>query len=93
MQAQAEPRPRVFTKEEFAQQFNLSRATVDRAISHGMVRIVYFGSRPLIPAEECDRIAREGLPDIPPGYKRMTSGPTKVGRPKKGAKRQRRRAN
>jgi hypothetical protein len=40
--------------------------------------------------EECDRIAREGLPNIPRGYKRLTAGPTKQGRPKK---RQRRKAS
>jgi hypothetical protein len=76
--------PRVFTKAEFGQQFNLSRSTVDRVVSHGLVRVIYFGDRPFIPQEECDRIAREGLPNIPRGYKRVTAGPTKKqGRPKR----------
>jgi hypothetical protein len=82
--------PRVFTKTEFGQQFNLSRTTVDRAVSHGLVKVIYFGDRPLIPVGECERIAREGLPSIPPGYKRQTDGPTNAGRPKK---RQRRKAS
>jgi hypothetical protein len=72
--------PRVFTKAEFGAQFNLSRSTVDRVVSHGLVRVIYFGDRPFIPVEECDRIAREGLPDIPRGYKRLTAGPTTKGR-------------
>jgi hypothetical protein len=75
--------PRVFTKAEFGHQFNLSRSTVDRVVSHGLVKVIYFGDRPFIPAAECDRIAREGLPAISPGYKRRTNGPIKGGRPKK----------
>jgi hypothetical protein len=87
MSTQESVGPRVFTKGEFGKQFNLSRSTVDRVVSHGLVKVIYFGDRPLIPAEECERIAREGLPDIPRGYKRVTAGPTKRGRPSKKRKR------
>lgn len=64
--------PRVFSKAEFASQFNLGRSTVDRIISHGLIKVIHLGARTVIPREECDRIARDGLPKIPrgPGSKR-----------------------
>lgn len=74
--------PRVMTKGEFARAFKISGSLLDRAISHGLVRIIRFGGRPLIPIGEADRIALEGLPPIPPGYRRVTSGPSGAGRPR-----------
>jgi hypothetical protein len=55
-------------------------STTKRIISHGLVKVVYVGDRPLIPHQELLRIAREGLPHIPAGYKRKIGGLTNAGR-------------
>lgn len=82
MAATAQVTPRVCTKQEFGRTFHLSPSMVDRIVSNGLVRVIWFGARPLIPLEECDRVAREGLPRVP-GYRRMTKGPVNDGRPPK----------
>src|SRR4051812_140447 len=79
------PERRGRTCQDAAVGWGTSPSTVKRAISHGLIRVIYIGTRPIIPADEFERIACEGLPAIPPGYKRMTTGPTKVGRPRKPA--------
>jgi hypothetical protein len=38
-------------------------------ISHGLITPIYVGSKPLVPQEEVERILREGLPNVPSGYK------------------------
>lgn len=69
--------------QDAAVELGTSLSTLVRARSHGLIRVVYFGRRPIIPAAEFERLARDGLPAIPPGYKRLTRGATKVGRPRK----------
>jgi hypothetical protein len=48
--------------------------TLKRAESHGLVATIRIGDRSIIPPSEVARIDREGLPKIPPGYKRKTRG-------------------
>jgi hypothetical protein len=64
----------------------VSISLIKRAISWGRINVVYFGDRPIIPPEENERIAREGLPDIPPGYRRKTPAPGRGGRPRSTSK-------
>lgn len=84
--------PRVFTRSEFGQLFQLSKSMVARIISHGLVRLVYFGERSFVPLEEVDRLARDGVPEMPRGYRRMTTGPVygATGRPPRKQKKARR---
>jgi hypothetical protein len=63
-----------------------SLSLIKRAASHGLIKVIYFGDRPHLAAGELERILREGLPKIPPGYKRRTSGPVIGGRPPGKAK-------
>lgn len=73
------------TIKTFASDFNVSEHSVKRAISHGLIQTIRFGDRPLIPMREVKRIDREGLPKIPPGYKRKTQGLWPGGRKPKAA--------
>jgi hypothetical protein len=57
------------TLKDFANKLSVSEHTIARAISHGKVRAVYIGARLTIPASELARVLREGIPDIPAGYK------------------------
>ena len=68
--------------QDFARRHGVSVHTIKRAISHGLIDVRYYGDRPIIPASEHERICREGLPKIPPGYQRMTKGPVRGGRPR-----------
>jgi hypothetical protein len=68
------------TIKSFSARLPCHPSTTKRIISHGLVKVVYVGDRPLIPHQELLRIAREGLPNIPAGYKRKTVGPTNGGR-------------
>jgi hypothetical protein len=70
------------TIKDFARRQGISENTIKRAISWGLINVIYFGDRPIIPADEDERIGREGLPHIPPGYKRKTKGPWPGGRPR-----------
>jgi hypothetical protein len=67
------PGRRARTFQEAANELATSLTTLFRARSHGLIRVVQFGKRPIIPASEFERLAREGLPLIPPGYKRLTA--------------------
>lgn len=69
----------------FAKDNNISHSFIKRAVSWGKLRVIRFGDRPMVPAEEQQRVAREGLPNVPTGYKRQTSGPVIGGRPRKPA--------
>lgn len=69
------------TIEQFAFRHGVSKHLIKRAISHDLIKVIYYGDRPIIPAEEHERICRQGLPKIPPGYKRRTKGPVRGGRP------------
>ena len=60
----------------------VSKSLIKRAISWGRVKVVYFGDLPIVPAEENERIAREGLPNIPTGYRPKSAAPGRGGRPR-----------
>jgi hypothetical protein len=70
---------------EAAPELGTSPSTLNRARSHGLVKVVYIGTRPIIPADEFERLKREGLPRIPREYKRLTTGPFLAGRKRKAA--------
>ena len=74
------------TIQETADLQGVSKSLIKRAISWGRIKVVYFGDLPIIPAEENERIAREGLPNIPAGYRPKTPTPGRGGRPRKGPK-------
>src|SRR5262245_304938 len=82
------PQWRGRTIKEAAPELGTSVSTLNRARSHGLIRVVYFGRRPIIPTPEFQRLAREGIPNIPAGYKRLTRGTTRVGRPPKAKAKQ-----
>jgi hypothetical protein len=69
--------------DRLAEELDCHRHTIFRAVSHGMIKVIYVGNDPRVPPDEADRVRREGLPNIPPGYKRKTTGPGGPGRPKK----------
>jgi len=76
------------TLKDFANKLSVSEHTIARAISHGKVRAVYIGARLTIPASELARVLREGIPDIPAGYKAkgtagQAAGPKSIPRKKK----------
>jgi hypothetical protein len=70
------------TLKDFAERHGVSKSLIQRAVSHGLIKVLRFGDRPIIPAEEHQRICREGLPRIPAGYRRTTKGPWPGGRPR-----------
>lgn len=49
---------------------DISAHTLKRAISFGLIRATNIGTRLLIPADEVKRLAAEGLPKIPVGWRR-----------------------
>jgi hypothetical protein len=66
---------RAHTLEEFATSFGIAKFTVQRLISHGLLKTIHIGAKPLIPEAEAQRIERDGLPSVPPGYKRQSAKP------------------
>src|SRR5262245_30215882 len=74
---------RSFTFNQFATNHDISLSFVKRAVGHGLIKVIYYGDRPHIPAEEDERIARDGLPNVPSTYRRITTGPAKGGRPRR----------
>lgn len=74
------------TIQRFAKKWGISESFVKRAISHGRIKTIPFGDRSIVPPEEDERIGREGVPNVPAGYKRKTVGPWPGGRPAKAAK-------
>lgn len=66
---------RAHTLEEFATSFGIAKFTVQRLISHGLLKTIHIGAKPLIPEREAQRIERDGLPAVPPGYKRQSARP------------------
>ena len=76
--------PLLHTMEGGSKLLNCHRSTIKRAVSHGKVKVIYIGDRPMIPNDELLRVARDGL-DIPPGYKRKTVGLPKGGRKRRGS--------
>ena len=83
MSNDAEKLPPAQTITEGASRWRCSTSTLRRAAGHGMLKTIYIGDKPIIPPKEVARIDEEGLPSIPTGYRRLTSGPTKLGRPPK----------
>ncbi|SEP45320.1 hypothetical protein SAMN02990966_06490 [Rhodospirillales bacterium URHD0017] len=78
--------PRARRVREFARRHGTSVTTLKRAISHDLLKCVYIGRYQIIPAVEDERVARDGLPNIPRGYVRQTTGPIPLPSPvhKKG---------
>jgi hypothetical protein len=72
-----------YTVEDSAAALSISTSILWRLISHGLVKSTRTGASIRIPAEEVARLAREGVPKLPAGYKRKTVGTTRRGRPKK----------
>jgi excisionase family DNA binding protein len=70
-----------FTMQEAAAALAISVPTIQRAISHNLIRSMRMGRAIRLPADEVQRLARDGIPKIPRDYRRKTSGPTKQGRP------------
>ena len=64
------------TPQNAARRWDCSVHTIKRAISYGLIATIPFGDRSIIPPLEVARIDREGVPKIPPGYRRKTDGPS-----------------
>ncbi|GEP60624.1 helix-turn-helix domain-containing protein [Reyranella soli] len=60
------PERRARTMKDAARELATSLSTLVRARSHGLIKVVQFGRRPIIPASEFERLARDGLPENPP---------------------------
>jgi excisionase family DNA binding protein len=72
-----------YSIQEAAGALSVSTSTLHRAISHGLVKSTKMGASIRIPSEEVMRLARDGLPTIPTGYKRKTDSQTyRVGQAK-----------
>ena len=69
-----------YSLKEAAAALSVGIPKLQRAISHGVLPHNRIGTSIRIPAEVVQRIAREGLPDIPAGYKRKTNGSSSRGR-------------
>lgn len=65
-----------FTKREVAAALGVSPSTIDRAHSQGLIRVVNFGRRRVVPADEVERLLRDGLPSVG-AYRRMSSRPAR----------------
>jgi hypothetical protein len=76
---------------KFADRHDVGISFIKRAISWGKLKVIYYGDRPIVPVDEDERVGREGLPDVPPGYRRKTDGPLppRIGRPRKTPTRRR----
>ena len=69
--------------EEAAQALSLSVPTIRRAINSKLMLANKCGRVHRIPTRQIERVAAEGLPAIPHSHIRVTTGPTKQGRPRK----------
>jgi excisionase family DNA binding protein len=72
-----------YSLQEAAAALSVGVTKLQRAISHDLLRSTKIGASIRIPADEVERIARDGLPDIPAGYKRKTNGNTRQGKGKR----------
>jgi hypothetical protein len=75
-----------YSRAEAARALGVSVVTISRARAAGLMRGNFIGRVDRIPSSEVERVAAEGLPPIPHHYVRVTTGPTKRGRPRKTAK-------
>jgi excisionase family DNA binding protein len=79
------PKPEIvrlaFSVEEAGHALGLSVPTIRRAINSKLMLANKCGRVHRIPAREIERVAAEGLPPIPHSHIRVTTGPTKQGRP------------
>jgi len=69
---------RGYTLQGFADLFSVSMSLIKRAVSHGVIEVIYLGDRPIVRASEAERISREGL-HVPPGYRAKTAVPGRGG--------------
>ena len=77
-------RPLAYSLKDAAAALSVSQDVLYRAMGHNMIRYTRIGRMLRIPASEVERVAAEGLPQAPRNYVRRTTGPTKIGRKKKG---------
>ena len=80
---QVEVKRLAYSLSETADALSVSNHTIQRAISFGLLRCTRIGMAIRVPATEVERLARDGLPELPRGYKRKTAGETKQGRKRK----------
>jgi hypothetical protein len=80
-------RRRGYTIKGCANQFSVSTSLIKRAVSHDVIKVIYLGDRPIIPASEVERIGREGMV-VPRGYRRKSPlpAPGHGGRPRSKSK-------
>jgi excisionase family DNA binding protein len=52
---------RAFGLGEFAQMFGISKDSAKRAAQNGDLRTIMLGGRRLVPSDEVERVAKEGL--------------------------------
>jgi excisionase family DNA binding protein len=51
-----------YTLDEAAEALRISRSTAKTMIGRGVLRVTHLGRRVIVPADEVDRIIREGAP-------------------------------
>jgi excisionase family DNA binding protein len=68
------PQSRFYSLGEACSAWGISRSTLYRQVSKGNVKTVLVGTHRKISASEFDRISRDGLPPLLPGYRRLTDG-------------------
>jgi len=76
-------RPLAYSLSDAATALAISVTTLNRLMSHDMIKYTRIGHALRIPAAEVERVAAEGLPKVPRNYVRRTQGPTKIGGKKK----------
>lgn len=82
-----EDAPPPYSVREAADHLHIGYTTMKRAISHRLIKSFLIGRARRIPADEIERVQREGLPVIPPGYRATPAPPCPVCEP--SAKRKR----
>jgi len=76
-------RPLAYSMRDAAAVLSISITTLNRLMSHDMIKYTRIGHALRIPAAEVERVAAEGLPKVPRDYVRRTQGPTRMGGKKK----------
>jgi excisionase family DNA binding protein len=76
-------RPLAYSLSDAATALSIGLTTLNRLMSHDMIRYTRIGRALRIPAGEVERVLAEGLPKVPRDYVRRTQGPTRVGKKKK----------
>jgi excisionase family DNA binding protein len=74
-------RPLSYSMRDAAAALSIGLTTLNRLMSHDMIKYTRIGQALRIPASEVERVAAEGFPKVPRSYVRRTQGPTNRGRP------------